>query len=1738
VVAAGTSYDDVQLLMNYDDGFVAYLDGKEIGRRNTPAIPNYTSAASAAHPKALATNAESIFNPALTWSMAEGTNVLAIQGMNRSTASDGDFLILPQLIARHVAVHADQLTYLASPTPGSANAGGMQGVVPTVSFGQAGGTYTDPFNLALAVPGAPPGTRIYYTLDRSAPTTVSLAYAGPISITNSVIVRARAFAPGYLPGVVASASYLKLATNRVTSGAVTNLQQFGSDLPIVVVHSLGAGAIAQAPDTLCTLEIHDPIRGRSTLTNAPDLSVRALFHLHGSSTLGNPKANFSVQVVDERGQNLAVPLAGMPPHPHWILYAPDQFEPVLIHNPFMYRMSREIGRYASRTRFVEVFLNTGGGALTPASYNGIYALEEKIALGPDRVDVNPLSPVDLNEPEITGGYMLKIDRLGPGEGGLPAANQLMVYVDPGEPTILTRPAQVNYIQSYFNNFYSALGGADYRDPVKGYAPYIDAGAWVDHFILNVFSLNVDGMRLSGYFYKPRSGPIVMGPIWDFDRTLGSTDGRDGNPRTWRSNVPDYGTDFFNYTWWDRLFTDPDFFQRFIDRYQDLRRSTLSTEHVHGVIDQLVGEIHNAVPRELVRWSGFNSPRSGTQVYDGYSYNFGTQGYAGEVAFLKQWLRDRFNFMDTNFVDPPSLSLPAGIVTPGTIVTLAGPPDGTIYYTTNGADPRLPGGDLNPQAQPYLAPVSIQGNARLVARTRNLSHRNLTGANNPPLSSPWSGVAASTYVVTPPPLVITEIMFHSGGTTNDGGFSHHDFDYLELKNAGTAALSLKGFRLPPQVTTVDGHSSTNGLYFDFPDVSVPAGGYVILAQNIAAFRQRYGQAPVVVGQLGGSFVNGGTLLDLVGPLGEPVMHFAYKDSWVPLADGYGFSLVIKDETTALDTWGAKSSWRASAAPLGSPGTTDPRPASPATVYINEVLGAGDGTHAAGIELINPGSKKADVGGWWLTDDSKDLFKAQLPSGTVISGGGYLVLSAAQLQSLSAGRLRLGPAGATLYLLSADSKGVLNGYLDSFKYGDGEPGLSYGRYQPNASFKDVDHPPLTSPSLGFPNSPPVVGPVVIREVMYQPAPSVLNGSWWEQTEHEYVQLFNTAAQPIDLGGTTPWSLQTSSSSRIAPFTFAPGTVIPSQGILLVVGFDPALEPWLLTEFRERYNLDAGVPIVGPFHAPLDNTEDDLRVFRGTPDGGWVYVDRVQYNPGTPWPTAAAGGGVSLHRLKSEAYGDDPANWVAAPPSPGNAGGGPSAPPVVLTAPADQVVNAGDTVTFTAAATGQGDLHYQWKGPGGPIGGATATNLVLAAVGLDQAGDYSVVVSDAAGAVESASAHLDVLDAARITAQPEPTITSFGGPATFHVRAVGTGPLAYQWSRNGAAIAGGTNEWFYLPSADFRDMGAYTVTVTDSLRSMTSAPAALTIGVKPTFLLQPQPTAVTQGSTLMLSFSAYGTPPLVYRWKRGTTFVGPSITSSVPLLQGVTLTLTNMQATNAGNYVVQISNPLSTALNSSNAAVVVLADADRDGIPDDWETANGLGAGDPSDAALDSDHDGMTNLQEYIAGTNPRDPASYFKIDRLTLGAGGAAMIAFTAQSNRTYSVQLSEGVADGTWFSFSNIPSRVIARTETVVDPFPSGGSRHYRLVTPAQPDTRVGPVILSRPRPATVGAGESAQLSVVASGLGRLGYQWQQDGVDIPGATGRTLAVPFSTGLDSQYRVKVTDALGTATSAAARVRAAP
>jgi len=1535
--------------------------------------------------------------------------------------------------------------YYTSVTPGGPNAVAGAGFASGVSFSKAGSTFVSPFQLSLTT--EQPDTVIRYFLVTNAATAAaanvpnlsSPIFKGPIAITGSTIVRARAFStrPGVFPGEVRSEIYLLLHPD---------VLNFSSDLPLIMIHNFGAGAYSTTQaELLSAMAVLDNSAGRASLTNAPVLLTRAGVNLRGYSTLTYPKSSFAVEFKDEFNDEAELPLLEMPKESDWVLYAPNNIEPALIHNPLYYRMASELGRYAPRTRFAEVFVNTTGGAVASKHYNGVYVVAEKPKRSPNRVNIPKLEVEDTNAPAITGGYLLASDWVDsgeptydvPGVGSVPS--QTIIYHHPRGTTIRLpqRDPQEQYINSYFRNFVTNLASPGFNSST-GYVQYINVDSWIDYLVTAITAMNTDALRWSTYFYKDRGKPIEMGPVWDCDRCMGSTDGRNFVPRTWAGG----GTDYFNWSWWGRLFADPNFFQRYIDRYQEVRRVAYSETNLFAIIDGFAAELQEAYPREFARWHVLPRGTNGS----------GPGTFATEVQWKKHWFVARLNFMDTNFLSPVAFDRAGGPLASGTTVTLtppnrvggmtSGSTNSMVYYTLDGADPRASGGGVTLGAGSNLGPLTltITNNVRIFARAFNRAHRNLTGLNNPRLSSSWSGPIEATFYVSTPPLRITEIMYHpprgAAGAASDAEL----FEYLEVKNIGPTPLNVHRFRL------------RGGVDFEFPDEVLAAGESAVMVKSVSAFQARYGSSRRILGVYPNNLGNDGDHLVLEGSVREPILDFRYSDAWHSITDGAGFSLQIVNENGAPETWGLAQAWRPSGLKNGTPGANDPgaRPVPP--VLVNEALTHSLLSAVDWIELHNPTASPADIGGWWLTDDFGEPRKYRIPANTIVPPGGYLVFTEAHFNT-GPRAFALDAAGDDVHLFSADANGNLTGYQHGFEFGAQVGGVTFGGHRISTGEEHFVRQAVPTP--GQPNSEVGVGPVVISEINFHP-PDVqppLTATADNRID-EYIELQNITAEPVPLYDPAnpgqAWRLRDA-----VEFRFPPGVTLASNEVLLVAAINPA-NSWELNAFKAANRVKEGVRIFGPWKGQLGNSGASLELAQpDLPEPGsaqvvsYAVIDKVEYTDGSPWPVAADGSGPSLHRKASRAYGNDPANWTAAAPSPG-ALYSDIGRPLIFEHPQSQTNLAYSRVTLSVVADGPSPLSYQWRRNGKPIFGATSPDLLMPSASPAQAGTYDVIVFNLAGTATSEPAVLILRIPLQFTAQPQSLTAEAGTSVSFSAAAISHEPVVrYQWFHNGALIAGATNPVYAIDRVELARQGSYFVVARDSTSATNSAVANLTVVVSPIIVVQPlSHQATPMGGTVTFSVTVTNTAtlPIGYSWR----MAGVSIPGAFSRLNDHTciLTLRNITNLTPFNYQVVVSNAATRlGIFSTIATNVAIADTDRDGIPDSVETRLGLDPNAAGDAVEDRDGDTMTALEEYIAGTNPMDANSRLKVDRLLFP--GSALIEFSAISNRTYTVQFTEDLKTGQWTNLRSVSARAANHAVSLLDSNP-GRSRFYRLVTPAQP----------------------------------------------------------------------------------------
>ena len=254
----------------------------------------------------------------------------------------------------------------------------------------------------------------------------------------------------------------------------------------------------------------------------------------------------------------------------------------------------------------------------------------------------------------------------------------------------------------------------------------------------------------------------------------------------------------------------------------------------------------------------------------------------------------------------------------------------------------------------------------------------------------------------------------------------------------------------------------------------------------------------------------------------------------------------------------------------------------------------------------------------------------------------------------------------------------------------------------------------------------------------------------------------------------------------------------------------------------------------------------------------------------------------------------------------------PPTIPSQPQNQTVAVGQSATFSVGACGTPPRSYQWRFNTAPLSGATSSSLTLNNVQTTNAGSYTVVVANSTGSITSAVAVLTVIEPPTIASQPQNRTVAVGQSATLSVGANGTPPLSYQWRFNTAPLSGATSSSLTLNDVQTTNAGSYTVVVTNSAGSITSAVAVLTVIEPPTIVSQPQNRTVTMGQSATFSVGANGTPPLSYQWRFNTAPLSGATSSS--------LTLNNAQTTNAGSYTVVVTNSAGGVI-SSVATLTVL-------------------------------------------------------------------------------------------------------------------------------------------------------------------------------------------------------------------------
>lgn len=330
-----------------------------------------------------------------------------------------------------------------------------------------------------------------------------------------------------------------------------------------------------------------------------------------------------------------------------------------------------------------------------------------------------------------------------------------------------------------------------------------------------------------------------------------------------------------------------------------------------------------------------------------------------------------------------------------------------------------------------------------------------------------------------------------------------------------------------------------------------------------------------------------------------------------------------------------------------------------VLVTEVLTHTDLPEVDSIELFNPNPSSVDIGGWFLTDKSSLPQKFRIPDGTTIPAGGYLVFDESDF-TVGPTSFRLSEYGEKAYLFSGDPGGKLTGYSHGWDFKASPNGVTTGHYED--SQEKVHFVLQASNTLGAGNSLPLVGPLVVSQIHYHP-PELGGGA--DNAIDEFIELANTSSSVVPLYSTytsvpgygsaalnDTWRLR-----NAVDFDFPPGVELAAGERVLVVGFDPLTDTAQLASLRSKFNIPASIEIYGPWSGKLDNSGEELELkYPGSADPDesffvpYYTAEEIDYKDSAPWPLEADGLGSSLQRLSFSEFANDPQNWMADSPEAG--------------------------------------------------------------------------------------------------------------------------------------------------------------------------------------------------------------------------------------------------------------------------------------------------------------------------------------------------------------------------------------------------------------------------------------------------------------------------------------------------------
>jgi hypothetical protein len=423
----------------------------------------------------------------------------------------------------------------------------------------------------------------------------------------------------------------------------------GTHLPLISINT-GTQVIVDEPKINATMKVIDNGPGATNYVYNPgtDYDGAIGIEIRGASSQNFDKKNYGFETRDQSGSNNNVSLLGMPSENDWVLHGPYS-DKSLLRNAITFEIGRDMMDYASRTRFCELIIND--------EYKGIYLLMEKIKRDNNRVDIANLKSTDIAGDELTGGYIIQMDRDDPtitGDGWRSAYGTFPFYAyhSPNDDQLV--PVQKTYIRNWITNFEQAMNRSDFNST---YENYIDITSFIDYFLINELAKHIDAFKLSFYMYKRKDsngGKLHMGPIWDINLGFGNFDfGCNPDPSGW---IYSCTSDAF---WFNKIVGIPAVQDRIFCRWEELKQQELSSTFLMSKIDSLVAELGSAVDRNFDQFDIL-----GNYVWPN---NFVGNTHTEEINFLKTWLGQRLTWMDNNMLGDATINCSVLLASPKEIL---------------------------------------------------------------------------------------------------------------------------------------------------------------------------------------------------------------------------------------------------------------------------------------------------------------------------------------------------------------------------------------------------------------------------------------------------------------------------------------------------------------------------------------------------------------------------------------------------------------------------------------------------------------------------------------------------------------------------------------------------------------------------------------------------------------------------------------------------------------------------------------------------------------------------------------------------------------------------------------------------------------------------------------------------------------------------------------------------------------